>query len=137
MQAIYEERLAARTKALAGAERTQDRIGNLRLGLALVALILLILPLFTRQGGPWWGLFGVAIAFIWLGKWHDRASERARRLRASVRFYQGGLDRLLERWRTLPDDGKDLPDELKKRALYSDDLDLFGPASLFQLVVRA
>jgi hypothetical protein len=134
---VYEERLATRTRELAEAEKRADLIGNLRLGLALVALILVILPLFTRGSGPWWSLIGVGLVFLILGKQHDRASDRARRLRAAVRFHQESLDRLSEKWRAFADDGADLPDSLKRDALYSDDLDLFGPASLFQLLSRS
>lgn len=135
--AIYEQKHRERSEQLIAAERAADRIGNMRLGLAVVALILVVLPAFTRQSGPWWALIGVAVLFIVLGKRHDVASDRARRLRAAVRFYQGGLDRLNEKWRELADDGTDLPDTIKSAAIYSDDLDLFGKASLFQLLVRA
>src|SRR5262245_18074545 len=99
-----------------------------------MALILIVLPAFTREGGPWWALIGVGVLFIVLGKRHDVASDRARRLRAAVRFHQGGIDRLDEKWRELPDDGSDLPEEIKNGAIYTDDLDLFGKASLFQLL---
>lgn len=137
MRQVYEERLATRTGELAAAEKRADGIGNLRLGLALVALILVVLPLFVRNSGPWWALIGVAVVFIILGKQHDKALDRSRRLRAMVRFHQEGLDRLNEKWRSFKDDGADLPDSIKRAALYGDDLDLFGPASLFQLLSRS
>lgn len=134
---IYDDRLAERTKELREAERAADRLGNLRLGLAIIALVLVLLPVFVKSGGPWWALIGVALAFLWLGKQHDLASHRIRRARAAVRFYQDGIARRDEKWRNLPDDGSDLPDSIKSGTIYADDLDLFGKASLFQLLVRA
>lgn len=113
-----------------------DLAGNLRLGLALVALVVITLPLVTREGWPWWGLVPVAILFVVLGKWQERGFERRRWLQAAARFYQDAIDRIEERWRALPDDGADLGAVHRSESVYADDLDLFGPASLFQLLNR-
>ncbi|MEO1338298.1 MAG: hypothetical protein AAFV29_21820, partial [Myxococcota bacterium] len=134
--AEYRRRLADREERLAAANLSCDRLGNLRLLLAAFALALVIMPLFTRDGTPWWGLIGVAALFVFLGRAHDRAFHRRRRAAASCRYYREGLDRLEERWRTLTDDGADLKDEFRTAEDYADDLDLFGPASVFQLLNR-
>jgi hypothetical protein len=134
---LYTERLSGRQQVLRRADALADRLGNLRLLLALVTLILIILPLFIREGWPWWCLIPMAIAFVALGKWQDKAFDKRRRAAASVRFYSEGLDRLQERWRTLGDDGEDLGRTLGSTCIYAGDLDLFGPASLFQLLARA
>lgn len=137
VRAETEAHLADRRARLTRAETSSDRLGNLRLGLAGVTLVLVILPLFTRSGAAWWALVPVAGLFVVLGKLHDVAFTRVRRLRASVRFYEQGLARLDEKWRTFTDDGRDLAEALGPRAIYAEDLDLFGPASLFQLLTRA
>ncbi|MCK6552066.1 DNA mismatch repair protein MutS [Myxococcota bacterium] len=137
VRATFEALLTERRARLVEAEKTSDLIGNLRLGLAGVTLILVILPLFTRSGAAWWALIPVAGIFVILGKWHDGAFTRVRRLRASVRFFEQGLARLREEWRTFTDDGRELGEALAGRAIYTEDLDLFGPASLFQLLNRA
>jgi MutS-like protein len=135
--ALYRERSNARTAEHARAERRVDLLGNIRLTLAVLALILIILPLFLRSDWPWWGLVPLFFAFIVLGVKLDRAFDERRRLAAAVRFYKHGIDRLEERWRELPDRGDDLKDTLGASCPYAGDLDLFGSASLFQLLSRA
>lgn len=144
-QRVHEERSAA----LAVEERTSDRLGNLRLFLVLIAVVLVLLPLFVRHGGPWWALLGMLGLFVWLGRWHDRVQKRVRRLSASVVFFGRELARLEERWRELPDTGVDLDPVLSlehasdsdandvQQAHLAGDLDVFGRASLFQLLSRA
>lgn len=129
-------RLEARTAERDAAARRSDLLGNGRLLLAGVALVLLILPLFTKNGLAWWGLIPVAVAFVVIGKLQDGAFDRRRRFDGAVRFYREALDRLEEKWRDLPDDGADLGRDLPP-AHYAGDLDLFGPASLYQLLSRA
>lgn len=130
-------RLVERKAALAAADRTADNLGNVRLALAGLTLLLVVLPLFTRDGWPWLALLPVGAVFVFLGIRHDRAAARQRRSRAAVRYYEQAIDRLEERWRSLPDDGAELGRELSGRAMFAEDLDLFGPASLFQLLSRA
>ena len=136
-EALYRERLLERRAAFDAASRTADRLGNLRLVLALVGLVLVITPLVTRSGAAWWGLLPLILAFLILGTVQDRVFRRRQRLGAAVRFYEDGLCRLEERWRALADDGADLGEALRAEAPHADDLDLFGPASLFQLLSRA
>lgn len=135
-ETTYHERLAARRDALTEASARADRLGNIRLVLALVTVVLILLPLFIRHGGPWWGLVPVALAFVALGVLQDKAFSRRRQAAAAVRFYEEGLMRLEEKWRALPDDGADLAAAYDAETHYAGDLDLYGPASLFQLVSR-
>lgn len=135
-EAIYRERLAARRAELAVVSAHADRLGNVRLGLAVVAAVMVFLPLFIRHGGPWWGLVPVALGFVVLGVYQDRAFTRRRAAMAAARYYEEGLMRLEEQWRDLADDGAELADVYDEQTHYAADLDLFGPASLFQLVNR-
>lgn len=133
----YRARHTAREQSRKSEEATTDRIGNVRLGLAAIAAILVILPLFVREGGPWWALVPVAAGFVALGIWHDRVSARLRRATAAEGYYARELDRVDEKWRTLEDDGGDLVPEDPHLAQLGADLDLFGPASAFQLINRS
>lgn len=128
-------RLKSRQAALQAAEKTTDLLGNIRLGMVAVAIALVFLPAYTRNAGPWWALIVLGIGFVGLGVRQDRAFDMRRRLTASVRYYQESLSRLNETWRTdVADTGDDLTEG---RAGYASDLDLYGPASLFQLLSRA
>lgn len=133
----YADRLAQRSAALAAAERRVDRLGNVRLGLALGAGLLVIMPLATRESWPWWCLIPVFGIFLILGIVHDRAFEARRRALTAVRFYRRGVECVEERWRSLPDDGADLARAAGGGVTFAEDLDLFGPASLFQRLCRA
>lgn len=132
----YRRRLALRRDALAHTQKRVERLGNLRLVLVLLGLGLLLLPLFVRQGAPWWGLLPVALAFAFLGRALDRAQREERALAGAVRYYQDGLARLEERWRELPADGAAFGVPFRGGHHPADDLDLFGPNSLFQLLDR-
>lgn len=135
-------------------EKKADRLGNVRLVLAAITLALVLLPLGVRQSWPWWSLIPMGIIFLILGAAHDRVSTRQRRFAAARRFWRGELDRLEEKWRELEDDGSDVAPASfapegptngdraaipmpHRAAVLAGDLDLFGKASLFQLVCRA
>jgi hypothetical protein len=129
--AELERALDRRARERDRAARRGERFGNARLALALVALILVILPLFTKDGEPWLGLIPVAALFVLLGKGMDRNAEQTRRLSGAVRFHEAARDRALERWRDLEDTGAELGG-----GDLAQDLDLFGKASVFQLLSR-
>ncbi len=135
-----QPRLDRRTAEAAVARTQEDRLGNVRLVLAAITLALVLLPLYTRDSGPWWALIPVGVAFLFLGSMHARATDRERRGRAAAAYWQAEKDRLEEKWRDFPDQGRDLlplTDGFDARIGLAGDLDLFGPASLFQLTSRA
>lgn len=138
--ADLQPRLDRHTAEAAAAQAQGERLGNVRLLLAAVTLGLILLPLYTRDGGPWWALIPVAGAFLVLGALHARATDRERRARAAAAYWQAEKDRLEEKWRELPDQGRDLlpaASSFDAQLGLAGDLDLFGPASLFQLISRA
>jgi hypothetical protein len=79
----------------------------------------------------WWWLVPPVAAFVGLVLAHQRARTLARRLRGSIDFYQRGLARIEERWAGTGTPGDRFRDPSHP---YLDDLDLFGPASLFELL---
>lgn len=119
------------------ADRVADRVGNVRLGLAIAGILLLLMPLVTRSGTPWWGLIPVGLVFFGLARVQDSLLEARRLAAASVRYFELAMSRLDEKWRELSDDGTDVGRPWQGSLHYADDLDLFGPASLFQLLCRA
>ena len=133
-----QKALSTAQKEFRAADRSLDGLANFRLVLAFIGLGLLLMPLFTRSGTPWWGLIPLTVVFLALGKVQDRWQERRRVTAASVQYFEGGIDRLEERWRAGLDTGEDVGRACQKSPLhYADDLDLFGKASLFQLLSRA
>jgi hypothetical protein len=135
-ESLVRQRLETSTGLEAEAERASNRLGNIRLALALVTLVLLLLPLAVRSSWPWWSLIPIGAVFVALGIVDDRVTSRRRRWSAARRHWRGELDRFEEKWRELPDDGADVSPRDGLASLATD-LDLFGPASLFQLVSRA
>ena len=81
-----------------------------------------------------WSLSLPIAAFAALAVWHDRVLRDSSRLSRAVAFYDHGLARLEDRWQHLGEHGSRFLDE---EHLYTRDLDIFGPVSLFQLISSA
>jgi len=130
LTALYRERLA-RAQAEAGRlEALSHRVSNFR-GLAFV----------VAAGGGLTLLFGRAtilsgalagaglLAFFALIVWHGRVLEREGAASRRAAVSADALKRSSESFRTLPQDGRRFAG---RDHPYADDLDLFGPSSLFQ-----
>ncbi|MEO1232998.1 MAG: DNA mismatch repair protein MutS [Myxococcota bacterium] len=125
-------------EAFTASDRRADQIGNVRLGLALVAVVLLLTPLVTRSGTPWWWLLPVMAVFLGLARFQDAWIRRRRDAEASIAYLEGAKSRLDDSWRGLDETGEDVGKPWRGHDLhYADDLDLFGEASLYQLLSRA
>ena len=127
----YTRRLESRRASLASAVRQHVTFGNLRvatlaLGLA-GAYAALALGWFSA-----WSLVGLLAGFLWVGGRLERAVNARRRLERGIGFYERALARLDGRWiGTGSETGDRFVDDAH---LYAHDLDLFGPASLFELL---
>jgi len=90
---------------------------------------------FSRDLFSGWWLFVFAAAFFWVGGQLERAINARARLNRAILFYERGLARLNGRWAGTGGENGDrfLHDE----HLYAQDLDLFGEASLFELLSSA
>ena len=130
--AEYERRLKARRERIADFDRTHFRISNLRLLVAASVALLLWLAFGRAMVSPWWPLAG-AIVFGALVVVHARLLERAERARRAARLYERGIDRLAGRWAGVGRDGA----VFAEGHPYARDLDLFGRASLFELLNTA
>ncbi|HXC95158.1 MAG TPA: hypothetical protein VNU92_05625 [Edaphobacter sp.] len=129
----YNKRLQTREQRVAHFEQLHIRYGNLRLSIVVATVVAAWFSLHREAFSPWWLLLSpaifIAIAIVHAKILRDRAcAERA------VDFYRKGLARIEDRWRgtgapTTPID--------THTSLYASDLDLFGEASLFQLLSLA
>ena len=124
-------RLEARRASLADATRRRNSFGYLRVA-ALVALVATAYLVFARDMFSPWVLAVPAVLFFVMGARLDRAVRDRARLTRAVAFYERTLARLDGRWAgTGGETGARFADD---EHLYARDLDLFGDASLFELL---
>ncbi|QQS48413.1 MAG: DNA mismatch repair protein MutS [Acidobacteriota bacterium] len=128
----YNRRIADRGRSLEEEERIDRRIWLWRR--IVFALIAIVIVLAIERVLPVWAPGLPVIAFIWLMAIHQRVQRRLERLRRSVRFYERGLSRLGDNWAGGGETGERFAD---KHHPYSEDLDLFGEGSLFELLSTA
>ncbi len=126
----YASRLAARELRVAEHDRIHIRLGNLRLALALLTVVIGWLALARHLFSPWW-LAAPVLAFIVLAAYHARVLRRRDMAQRSVTFYKRGLARVEDRWSGIGETGERFDDP---HHVYASDLDLFGEGSLFQLI---
>jgi len=128
---IYADRLTERTQRLEASSRRRDRIGYLRL---LVFLGAAAIFWYAFHGiSIWWIAAPMTIftVLVWRQARFEREAECARR---AMRFYERGIERLENRWQGRGEDGARFADPHHP---YASDLDLFGRASLFELLSTA
>ena len=130
--AEYTRRLADREAAHRGYDARFDQIANGRLAVFALAVIL--------GAGAWWGgisygwLALPGVAFVGLVAWHEMTSRAATRANAAAEHYRKGLRRIEGTW---PGSGVGGASLQPADHPYAPDLDLFGEASLFQLLCQA
>lgn len=115
------------------AARLFIRIGNWRLSVAIVAVVLAFFSIAREAISAWWLLIPFAI-FIALVVWHQAVLRGRTAAERAVRFYDQGIARLEDAWI-----GKGSPGERFEDAghVYAGDLDVFGKGSLFELISSA
>ncbi|MDP8998753.1 MAG: MutS family DNA mismatch repair protein [Myxococcota bacterium] len=128
----YERGREARAGEVASLDARANFIATARLSLAGVALVLVGGIVWARLGAwAWMALGAIAIAFVLLVFVHARVHQARERAAAGLRFHERGLARLAHDWDHLPMTSarfgsRDHP--------FTADLDVFGRASLMQLV---
>jgi hypothetical protein len=126
----YQRRLRER-EALAGRhEATHIRLGNVRLGLFLIAALLAWEAFHSHRLAAWW-LAAPAVAFAGVAVIHSRVLRSRDLALRAVQFYRTGLDRIEDRWAGKGPLGERFADP---HHVYSADLDLFGHGGLFGLL---
>jgi hypothetical protein len=114
-------------------ERRHRALGNCRLLVAIAAAILAFVAFGYGALSSLWLLIP-AILFVILVVIHDRILQTRNRCARAAAFYEGGLARLDDRWAGHGETGERFRDRLHP---YSEDLDLFGTGSLFELLSTA
>ncbi|WP_224366208.1 MutS-related protein [Hyalangium versicolor] len=128
----YTERRAAAQARLAVLDRVSARYANLRGLTFLGAAGIAGLTGFGKLPKPyWWAVVGAIVFYAVLAVLHHYVFRREARERLYVTLNERGLARLSGAWREFMDRGERF---LSSSHLYTPDLDVFGQASLFQLL---
>jgi hypothetical protein len=125
----YTDRQHAREAAAAATERTHVHLGNAKVALFLAAVIYSGYILGKNPSSTVY-IVGVLV-FVALSVWHESVMRALARARAAVAYYADGIARIEDRWMRDTPSGEPFRN---RDHPYADDLDVFGPASLFQLV---
>jgi hypothetical protein len=128
-RAEYERRLAAWRERIAALDRTHLMLSNGRLLIAGLLALALWFTVVRSSISPWWPVIA-GLAFAALAVVHAGVLGRIERARGAERVYLRGLERLRGLWAGTGRDGAQFLDEHP----YVRDLDLFGRASLFELL---
>jgi MutS domain V/MutS domain III len=129
----YVRRRNDRQARVAHYEKIHIRLGNVRLLLAVVAVILGWASLRAHSISAWW-LFAPVVAFAGVAWYHSRILRARELAERTVSFYEKALARVEDRWAGAGETGERFDDP---HHVYADDLDLFGKGSLFQLLSTA
>jgi hypothetical protein len=129
----YSTRLSDRSARVARFDALNARIEAIRLGLGAAFLIIAWLCFGPAKApAPWLAI--PVLAFIALLVYHQRIRNRRLLAKRAADFYQAGLDRLADRWSGKGTSGARFN---VQHHIYGDDLDLFGPDSLYELLCAA
>jgi len=129
----YTARREARATARAGLQRRERLVGYVRLALALVCVAWLLSRLLHYSRADLFILLPIA-AFLALSALHGRLLRAVTTHSRAIEFYDRGLARLTYKWQGTGTTGERF---LESDHLGARDLDLFGPASLFELLCTA
>jgi len=131
-RAEYASRLEVHVGKVAAKERQHVRLGNWKLAVVAVALVLVWLH-FARHLSGYWLILPVA-AFAALAILHEQTIRARARAETAAAFYRSGFARMEDRWSGTGASGERFRDE---KHVYADDLDLFGRGCLFELLSTA
>jgi hypothetical protein len=125
----YAQRRRAREADAAARERVHVWLGNAKVAIFIGILVYWALTLGGSSSA--WVYGGAVAAFVALSIWHELTLRAMARANAAVAFYRDGAARIQDDWMRPEPSG-----ERFKNAdhPYADDLDIFGPGSMFQLL---
>ena len=128
----YANRLAARRAAL---DYEQQRSRNIWFWRRVVFTVIALMIILAFERAVVWPMIAApVIVFIALMVFHQRIHAAVARLERAVKFYERGFARLEDDWSGGGETGERFAD---KSHPYSEDLDLFGEGSLFELLSTA
>ncbi|MEO6983687.1 MAG: mismatch repair protein [Edaphobacter sp.] len=129
----YRQRQQAREAQVRRFEKIHIRLGNLRLLIVLAALAIGWWSFYLDSLSDWW-LLAPAAVFAATAIYHAHILRQQSCAERAVNVYRNGLARIEDRWIGTGNQG--YPIDISSH-LYATDLDLFGPASLFELLSQA
>ena len=129
----YRDRLKHRETAAAHCEAIHIRLGNLRLLLGLIIVVLAWESLKQHAFSPSWVLLPL-LSFVAIAIYHSRILTSRDTARREAVFYKAGLARIEDRWAGTGQTGERFNDPHHE---YAADLDLFGRGNLFELLSTA
>jgi hypothetical protein len=129
---VYSDRLKELHRLQAAEQRQEKLLGYAKLALALATLLSAVFLLHYPTVLEF--LLAPVILFVVLAVLHEKRLSGLRLRQRSIRFYEQGIARLEDRWMGTGETGERF---LESTHPYARDLDLFGRASLFELVCTA
>ena len=129
----YGRRLNAHRSRVDKLEKVHIRLGNIRLAVALLFVIIAWASLRSHAISPYWLALPV-VSFGAIAFRHSRVLREQELAKRAADFCERGLARIEDRWMGTGETGKRFDDP---HHVYASDLDLFGDASLFQLLSAA
>lgn len=129
----YVKRLAARSERVDHYDQIHINLGNLRLLITFFIALTAWLSIWRHAFSLWWLLLPLGI-FLAIGVYHTRILEAKAHAERAVAVYKHGLARLEDAWAGIGPTGERFNNP---HHVYAADLDLFGSASLFQLLSLA
>lgn len=132
-RSTYTTRLEHWKRIADASQREFITLGNARLVLVAVALLMAWLAFARQLFNPWW-LVAPSVVFFVLARLLDRAERRQELARRATAHFEHGLARMDNTWMGKGTAGDNFRDA---HHVYADDLDLFGSGSLFELLCIA
>ena len=129
----YRKRLESWQAEHARNQVRHRQLGNARLASGVLLVLIAALSLGAERISPWWLLLPV-VALAALMVIHDRVDGALRRAARAGAYYGRALGRLENRWIGTGSQGERFRDASH---VFSDDVDLFGRGSLFELLSTA
>lgn len=128
--AEYQVRVEMRRRVSQALEKQFRRVGNARLAAGIAAVILAFFVFGEVWISVWWLLVPIAALSV-LVVIHARIVERWECSKRAIQFYERGIARLEDHWIGAGETGERFRNS---NHIYSEDLDLFGKGSLFELL---
>ena len=130
--ALYSERLKALQLEQVAVQRQERLLGYAKVVVAFITLLSAVIIIYFSKF--LWLLLVPAAVFVWLAVLHENRLQQIRRRQRAIAFYERGIARIEDRWAGTGESGDRFVDDAHP---YARDLDLFGKASLFELLCTA
>jgi hypothetical protein len=129
----YADRLGRRQLEAQTLLKRERTIGNQRLGVFVVGIVVGWFSWGTGAISGWW-LLAPLIVYLALAKQHEAVIQGRQRAQRVAAYYEQGIRRIEDRWQGNGVSGARF---LSPEHPYSSDLDIFGVGSLFELLCAA